>query len=163
DDWYSGRPAKYRVVHDTGTLDLPATVDAGQAEALTIPAGIDRGTVQAVDDAGNLGRALAFDLVNGTLGGGQALIGKRLSMRDGADPTRRRLSWLAKDTSFTLPGGADKPTVAGATLQIVNPTTGETATLTMPAAGWTERSTGFRYSDPRLTRGPVKRAFLRRG
>jgi hypothetical protein len=161
DDWYAGRPAKYRIVHDAGVLELPATVNAGQNEALTIPAGIDQGTVQAVDNAGNLGRAIPFDLVSGTIGSGQRLIGKRLSLRDGSDPAKRQLGWLAKDTTITLPQGADRPTVAGALLTITNPTTGETATLSMPASGWTESSKGFAYSDPRHALGPVKRAFLR--
>jgi len=43
----------------------------------------------------------------------------------------------------------------------VNPTTAETATLTMPAAGWTQLPSGFRYSDPTLARGPVRVAFIK--
>jgi len=163
DDWYTGRPATYRIVHTAGTVDLPATVDAGNTETLVVPAGIDAGTVQAVDDAGNVGRALPFDLVSGTLDG-QLLVGARLDLHDASDPSHRRLTWFTKDHSLALPQGNDRPTIAGVTLTVLNPTTGETASITMPAAGWTERPNGgFKYSDPMRTRGPVKRALLRAG
>jgi len=164
DDWYAGRPTTYRIVHDMGVVDLAASVDAGQVETLVVPDGIDRGTVQAVDDAGNLGRAIPFDLVNGSIGGGQLVAGRKLVLRDGADPSRRAVSWLARDARLIVPQGADRPTIAGASVEVLNPTTGEATTLPMPAAGWSERPTGvFRYRDPRLAMGPVKVALLRAG
>ena len=164
DDWYAGRPTAYRIVHDMGVVDLAASVDAGQVETLVVPDGIDRGTVRAVDDAGNLGRAIPFDLVNGSIGGGQLVAGRKLVLRDGADPSRRAVSWLARDARLIVPQGADRPTIAGSSVEVLNPTTGEATTLPMPAAGWSERPTGvFRYRDPRLAMGPVKVALLRAG
>ena len=47
-----------------------------------------------------------------------------------------------------------------ASLLVLNPTTGETATLTMPAAGWTQLPSGFRYSDRTLARGPVRKPVI---
>jgi hypothetical protein len=115
-----------------------------------------------VDDAGNLGRARSFDLGEGSIDGAALLSGKKLDLRDGADATHRRLTWVAKDARIALPEGDDRPTVAGATLRVLNPTTGESATLALPAALWTQLPTGsFRYRDPRFTMGPVRSALLR--
>src|SRR5205823_11177942 len=65
-----------------------------------------------VDDAGNLGRALAFDLAEGTLNGAQLVLGTRLALADAADPARRRLSWTTRDRSLAALIGDDRPTVA---------------------------------------------------
>src|SRR5262249_32925928 len=126
DDWYAGRVTKYRISSGAGVVELPATVDAGQSEALIVPTGIAQGTVQAVGEAGSLGRALAFDLVEGTVGGAQLVVGRKLDLRDDADPARRRLSWTARDRSLAPLNGDDRPTIAGASLLVLNPTTGET-------------------------------------
>lgn len=164
DDWYAGQPAVYRVVHGGGTVDLPATVAGGQGQSLTIPNGIDQGTVQAVDDAGNLGRATPFDLMEGTVGSGQAIAGRRLSLRDGTDPSRRRLMWMAKDLTLATPAGADRPTVAGGSLTVTNPVTNESASFFMPAAGWTQlRNGSYRYRDTAQAMGPVRMASIRGG
>ncbi|MBW8483498.1 FG-GAP-like repeat-containing protein [Actinomadura parmotrematis] len=58
DDWYTGRPASYLVTAGGRTSTLPATRDAGAAQALTVPAGTVR--VQAADDAGNVGPAVTL-------------------------------------------------------------------------------------------------------
>ena len=164
DDWYAGQATAYRIVSTSGTIDVPATHAAGAQESVAVPDGMDTGTIQAIDDAGNLGRALPFDLPQGTVGGGQLIAGRRLALQDGSDPSRRRLSWTAKDRSITAPQGSDAPTVAGASLLVTNPTTGESTTLPMPAAGWTVRPNGMlKYSDPGMVRGPVRLAFLRAG
>ena len=84
-------------------------------------------------------------------------------MADAADPTRRRLSWTTRDRSLAALSGDDRPTVAGASLLVVNPRTGEAATLDMPAAGWTAVANGFRYSDRTHARGPVTRALVKFG
>ncbi len=54
DDWYTGRPASYRVTADGTTTTVPATVDAGGRQSVPVPSGALKVTVQAVDDAGNL-------------------------------------------------------------------------------------------------------------
>src|SRR5207249_4067541 len=118
----------------------------------------------AVDAAGNLGRATPFDFADGTINGVQLLAGKRFLLKDNQDPSRRRLRWLARDARVTLPPPvSDRPTVAGATLLLLNPTTGETASVVMPATGWTQQANGFRYKDPGTVNGAVQRALVRGG
>src|SRR4029077_12690501 len=62
DDWYAGQVDHYRVVHSGGSVDLPATQAAGGTQMRQIPAGVSSGTVQGVDDRGNLGKPAPFDL-----------------------------------------------------------------------------------------------------
>jgi hypothetical protein len=57
DDWYAGRAASYRITAGGTATTVPATVDAGGAQTITVPAG--QVVVQAVDDAGNLGSPAA--------------------------------------------------------------------------------------------------------
>jgi hypothetical protein len=54
DDWYAGRVTSYRVTADGTTTTVPATVDAGGQQSVPVPAGAQKITIQAVDDAGNL-------------------------------------------------------------------------------------------------------------
>jgi hypothetical protein len=164
DDWYAGQVTSYRIVSGMMVADVPAIAAAGADEQVTVPAGINGGTIQGVDDAGNLGRPLAFDLTAGTVDGGQPISGTKLSLHDGRNASRRRLAWLTKDTHISLPSGSDLPTVSGMTLEVRNPTTGETTTLPMPAAAWKLLAKGgFEYSDPSLALGPVRTAVLKAG
>jgi hypothetical protein len=60
DDWYSGRATSYRLAVGLRNgrvrrLTARATVAAGCRQALRLPVGAGRVTVQAVDAAGNLG------------------------------------------------------------------------------------------------------------
>jgi hypothetical protein len=69
------------------------------------------------------------------LTGFQALAGDRLVLLDRADdPTRRRLVLVSRDPLFDVPvpGSADDPRIAGATFELRNPATGETARLDLP-------------------------------
>jgi hypothetical protein len=61
DDWYSGTVAKYRV-RFTGEQwhDATATATAGARQTIVVPDNVNAVTVQAVDDAGNLGRQREF-------------------------------------------------------------------------------------------------------
>jgi len=164
DDWYAGRPATYRITHSGGTVDVTPTVDAGGSETLTIPAGVDEGTVQAIDDAGNLGRATSFDLDGGTTDGMRLVTGKRLVVRGSTTTGQRALVWLTKDGSITAPPAGERPTEVGATLTLFNPATSESTTLSLPASRWTQRPNGsFRYSDPSQGSGPVRRAVVKPG
>lgn len=58
DDWYQGRARRYRVTFGGRTRTFAARGAAGRAVALKLGAGVRRATVQAVDDAGNLGTPL---------------------------------------------------------------------------------------------------------
>ena len=84
--------------------------------------------------------------------------GRRLTVKDRAGvPAARSLSVHAADSSIVVPspGSAGDPTTAGATLRIVNPTTLETATFTLPAAGWSVVGAGgYSYRDNLGTFGP---------
>ena len=46
-----------------------------------------------------------------------------------------RTVFLSKDRGITLPGGPDSPAVVGASLEITNPLTGESATSTCRLSG----------------------------
>ena len=59
-----------------------------------------------------------------------------------------KLVWVSKTPALTLPAG--DPAVTGATLEIRNPVTLETATLQLPADGWTANAanTVFKFKNP---------------
>jgi len=65
----------------------------------------------------------------------QLLRGKKLMVKAGA--SRQSLSVVLLDDAIVAPGSADAPTAQGATLRIVNPTSGETASFALPASNWT--------------------------
>lgn len=73
--------------------------------------------------------------------------GKKLDVRAGG---KESVHFSAKG-SFTLPapGSADDPTHGGATFQLVNPTTGESFTFTLPDRRWSvsPKGTAYRYRD----------------
>jgi hypothetical protein len=61
DDWYAGTVRKYRARFGSGPWqDAPATVAAGATQAISVPAGTTSVSLQAVDDAGNLGPVRQF-------------------------------------------------------------------------------------------------------
>ena len=66
-DWYDGQAAGYRVSFSSQTI--PATVPAGSPQSITVPAGVTSFTIQAVDQAGNLGPALTVSKSGGGHGG----------------------------------------------------------------------------------------------
>ncbi len=93
------------------------------------------------------------------------LAGKMLDVRDeGGD---QRLTWIVADPAATLPAGDDRPTVAGASLLILNPTTNESATFILPASNWSENAaaTAYRFRNPSAPSGPsqVKIARMKNG
>jgi hypothetical protein len=58
DDWYTGRVTAYQITAGGRTTTVPATVSAGSLQTLQLAGGA--ATVQAVDDAGNLGPPRTF-------------------------------------------------------------------------------------------------------
>ena len=97
------------------------------------------------------------------LTGLRALAGRSLSLRDReGDPSRRRIAVRSKDAlvETPLPGSADDPSLAGATLEVQNPATLESALFVIPAgAAWEGRgepagSDGWIYRDPAGANGP---------
>lgn len=105
--------------------------------------------------------------------GDQAILGRRLLVRDasaGTDPVKRKVVVIAKEKNSpeTIVGD---PLVAGAVLEVVangGNSSSQTFVL-LPGvdskgkAFWRALgATGFKYSDPRGERGPVKKVLLRR-
>src|SRR5207253_6037106 len=66
-DWYDGQAAGYRASFSSQTI--PATVPAGSPQPITVPAGVTSFTIQAVDQAGNLGPAPTVSKSGGGHGG----------------------------------------------------------------------------------------------
>ncbi|TMA50424.1 MAG: VCBS repeat-containing protein [Deltaproteobacteria bacterium] len=62
-DWYDGQAAGYRV--SFSGQPVPATAPAGSQQSITVPAGVTSVTIQAVDQAGNLGPALTVSKSGG--------------------------------------------------------------------------------------------------
>jgi glucose/arabinose dehydrogenase len=94
-------------------------------------------------------------------GGDQPVAGRKLSLRDNADPARKRLSAQAKDA---IQLGAADPTVTGGELRVVSATFDDTYPL--PAGNWKvigdpADHRGFKYADKLLAAGPVRSAELR--
>jgi glucose/arabinose dehydrogenase len=94
----------------------------------------------------------------------ELVAGRKLTLRDNVDPTRKRLSMQAKDLIITLGGPADDPTVAGGTLRVMS--AGFDNTYPLPAANWKvigdpADHKGFKYADKLLLAGPIKSAQVR--
>jgi hypothetical protein len=94
--------------------------------------------------------------------------GGRLAVKDNANVTRRRVSFRSADSAPTTgtEDGID-PMTNGAFVQLWNPTSGESACLPLPAAGWTATVDTytlrplFRYRDDDFVHGPCKTATIR--
>jgi hypothetical protein len=104
--------------------------------------------------------------------GRRPLAGTRLFVRDqDGRPARRKLVVSATDAlvETPLPGNADDPTTAGATLTLLNAATGETAAFFLPAgAEWQGLGTpagqsGYIYRDPSGANGPCKKLSVKQG
>src|SRR5207237_362121 len=69
--------------------------------------------------------------------------GRQLRLADRAgDPSARALRVQSRDPLIQAaadPGDATAPTTAGATVEVRNPTTGETTTIALPADHWSAR------------------------
>jgi len=72
----------------------------------------------------------------------ELLPGLRLVLKDTLG--RQKAIYIAKAPSLTvpLPGGADDPTIVGATIEILNPTSGEHVVFDMPASNWSVNASG---------------------
>jgi polyhydroxybutyrate depolymerase len=89
--------------------------------------------------------------------------GKKLALRDGPDPSRRKLGLALRNDALALDPALD-PTADGASFQVWNSAgSGEALCLALPAAGWTRKGSGFSYRDPGGASGPCRSAKLRAG
>ncbi|HEY2388732.1 MAG TPA: hypothetical protein VGK30_17385 [Candidatus Binatia bacterium] len=111
-----------------------------------------------------------FDFFFATRVGPPAL-GKSIVVQDKAtDPTKRKIQVQVKDKEFFAsgPGSTGDPTLAGATLEITNPTSHETVTLALPAMNWKGSgkpagAKGYKYADKKPFEGPCTAASLKSG
>jgi hypothetical protein len=98
--------------------------------------------------------------------------GRRLSVSDRAgNPAARRILAVAVDVPIKVPaaGTAGDPTTNGATVTLQNPTTLESATISLPAGGsWRALGTppgrrGYKYLDSSGSNGPCKLVLAQPG
>jgi hypothetical protein len=95
----------------------------------------------------------------------QPITGAKLLLK--AKGTSQKLSFSSKDRTLVGPtlGGGDDPTAAGGALEVLNPVSGETATMALPASGWSANTSGtaFKYRNSAAPGGPsaVRAAIVR--
>ena len=104
---------------------------------------------------------IKFSGATGDFGGTRT--GRSLLVKDNASgPDRRQLRVVSKDRNWPLlaQGSADDPTLAGASVRLLNPYRGEEATFDLPPGPeWRVSSSvsgavGYVYRDPTGTNGP---------
>lgn len=94
------------------------------------------------------------------------LIGfKKLSIKDNADPNKRKLRLTSKDPQLVFTGGGDRPTDTGILLTLSSTDTCvNSGFIFLPRTHWTETGDGkFKYKDKDGTNGPVKSAIAKNG
>jgi polyhydroxybutyrate depolymerase len=93
----------------------------------------------------------------------QPVAGKKLQIRDEADPAKRRVALALKDAAIALDPATD-PTADGAELVLFgSATTLDLACLPLPAANWKRKGAGFVYKDKQGAAGPCTSAKLAAG
>ena len=91
------------------------------------------------------------------------LTGKKLLLSHRTSGAERAIFIGTGDVVPPSPGGADDPTLAGATVLIQNPATGESGTLSLPAARWRRTGAGYAYKGDAHQAGTVKVGLFRSG
>jgi hypothetical protein len=100
--------------------------------------------------------------------------GKKLQIKDAADPAKRKLTLQLADANLETPvsGGADDPTCAGAggggaSLQVFGTQgSGKVLDVYLPCAGWQPIGAavdgkGYKYKDAKTLNGPCKTVMLK--
>jgi len=156
-----GDPVVVKMAGATGdTLWRQGFVDMGSGPS---------GVLDASGDVFFTGSYYAFGL-SGLDGAVGTAAGRSLVVKDVAGkPSARTVRILAADGALVsaAPGGPGDPTLSGAILRVVNPTTLETATVPLPAVEWESSgvggSMGWRYTDPLGSSGPCSSVRVARG
>jgi hypothetical protein len=96
-------------------------------------------------------------------------LGRSLKLKDHVDATKRKITFKSRDAQIsTLANLGFEPDEHGLSLHVFNTQgTGESACITLPAAGWTATGTPskrvFKYRDAAFAYGPCKTAVVRDG
>jgi hypothetical protein len=102
---------------------------------------------------------------------GQPVAGRKLQVLDKAsDASKRKVSAQAKDPGIVAPApnGTTDPRVNGAVVELLNPSTGEHVSISLPAANWKglgnpAGASGYSYKDIAPLEGPCTSASLKNG
>lgn len=151
-----------------GTRDdivgTPATISTAAQGPVDVVTGPDGAIYYVAINAGEVRR---MDLIPPTFD--QELFGKKLVLKDNADPTKKRIVALSNDPSISLVNGASgDPVVWGGSVRIL--TTGGCGgpcddTYPLPSGGWSYLGQpgddrGYRFTD---TSGPIRVVVVRAG
>jgi hypothetical protein len=96
------------------------------------------------------------------------LSGKKLQIKDSADPSKRKLQFSSADAAIdtTAPGGINSVS-DGALLHVYNPATGDSACFTLANGNWIAKgsppSPSFKYADKSFTSSACRTAALKDG
>ncbi|HSP95734.1 MAG TPA: PQQ-binding-like beta-propeller repeat protein [Candidatus Dormibacteraeota bacterium] len=124
-----------------------------------------------LDAAGNVfagGELSDFDADAVLVKLSEGIPARKLLVSDPGDQTRRRLNFVASRADLVVPAetSTGDPTVGGAQLELLNPTTGEHAVIPLPASHWTQRAPfdhagrGYQYTDHTGSAGPCRSVLL---
>lgn len=121
-----------------------------------------------LDAAGNVIVAGSTDFGLTVAKLGERVSGKRIAVEDAASAPRKELSVRSQDPALfaSVPGSGGDPTLHGGSLELRNPTTGESALFDLPAVNWHVRggpthARGYSYRDPDSSSGPCTKVDLR--
>jgi outer membrane protein assembly factor BamB len=79
--------------------------------------------------------------------------GRTLKLHDrSTSGNKSRVRFVSRDAAITMPtpGGSADPTLVGASLQVINTVSGESAEYVLPIGGWRSSGSGFRFSGGRI-------------
>jgi hypothetical protein len=97
------------------------------------------------------------------------VLGRSLKLKDHLDPSKRKVTFKSRDPQIsTLANLGFEPDDHGLVVHVFNTRgTGDSACMTLPAAGWTITGTTtkrvFKYRDAAFAHGPCKTAVVRDG
>jgi hypothetical protein len=89
--------------------------------------------------------------------------GTKLSIKDNANPAKRKLTYVAKDAAISYLGGGDAPTAGGFQLELFGSASCQSALWNLPHANWTEKKGKYTYRDKDGIHGPVVAAVAKEG
>jgi hypothetical protein len=143
-----------------GARDITAVTTASDVDDDGVPDDQDNcplvpNTAQGDGDGDGIGDACDVNQFPGNA---------KLTLKDNADPTKRRMVLVSHDRQVTAPiaGSTADPRTADTTLEVLNPTTMESMSLTLPSSGWVGLGTpagsrGYKFAGT----GVCTRAFMK--